>query len=75
MRLNEEIYVLDVKVLERNMGFTQLIQRAANETVEAIKDLDLLEDIQVLQDSVETPSFARKLSKVKKSSPIFELNI
>lgn len=75
LRLNEEIYVLDVKVLERNMGFTQLIQRAANETVEAIKDLDLLEDIQILQDSVETPSFARKLSKVKKSSPIFELNI
>lgn len=75
LRLNEEIYVLDVKVLERNMGFTQLIHKTAGETIQAIKELKLLEDIQVLQDSVENLSFARKLSKVKKSSPIFELRI
>ena len=75
LKFNEEIYVLDVKVLERNMSFTQLIYRAADESIQAIKTLDLLEDIQVLQDSVENLSFARKLSKVKKASPIFELNI
>lgn len=75
LRFNEEIYVLDVKVLERNMGFTQLIYRAADESIQAIRNLDLLEDIQVLQDSVENLAFARKLSKIKKASPIFELNI
>lgn len=74
-RINEEIFVIDMKVLERNMGFKQLIYKAADETVQAIEVLALIEDIQVLKDSAEDIAFARKLSKVKKSSPIFELNI
>ena len=50
-----------------------LINKAADETIEAIDNLGLLEDIQVLRDSAEEISFARKLSKVKKTSPIFSL--
>ena len=41
----------------------------------AIEDLDILDDIEVLRDTLEVPSFARKLSKVKKASPIFKLGI
>lgn len=74
-RINGEIFVIDIKVLERNMGFNQLIYKAADETVQAIEELDIIEDIQVLRDSAEDIAFARKLSKVKKSSPIFKLNI
>lgn len=74
-RINGEIFVIDIKVLERNMGFNQLIYRAADETVQAIEELAIIEDIQVLRDSAEDIAFARKLSKVKKSSPIFKLNI
>lgn len=67
--------ILDLKMLERNMGFSTLIQQAAVETVSAIEDLDILDDIEVLRDTLEVPSFARKLSKVKKASPIFKLGI
>lgn len=74
-RINGEIFVIDIKVLERNMGFNQLIYKAADETVQAIEELAIIEDIQVLRDSAEDIVFARKLSKVKKSSPIFKLNI
>lgn len=74
-RVNGEIFVIDIKVLERNMGFNQLIYKAADETVQAIEELAIIEDIQVLRDSAEDIAFARKLSKVKKSSPIFKLNI
>ena len=74
-RINGEIFVIDIKVLERNMGFNQLIYKAADETVQAIEDLAIIEDIQVLRDSAEDIAFARKLSRVKKSSPIFKLNI
>lgn len=74
-RINGEIFVIDIKVLERNMGFNQLIYKAADETVQAIEELAIIEDIQVLRDSAEDIAFARKLSKVKKSSPIFKLNI
>ncbi len=75
MRVGDHLYVMDVKMLERNMGFHQLIQKAAGQTVDAVKELGILEDIEILQDAVEETSFARKLSKVKRTSPIFRLNI
>lgn len=75
VRINEVIFVLDLKMLERNMGFSALIQKAASETVEAIQTLEILDDIQVLKDALCEPAFSRKLSRVKKSSPIFKLGI
>ena len=75
IRFGDEIYVTDVKVLERNLGFNALVFREASSTVDAIDELKLLEDIQVLKDSAEEVAFARKLSKVKKTSPIFANNI
>ena len=45
LRLGDTIFVLDLKMLERNMGFSTLIQQAAVETVSAIEDLDILDDI------------------------------
>lgn len=75
VRINEVIFVLDLKMLERNMGFSALIQKAASETVEAIQTLEILDDIQVLKDTLCEPAFSRKLSRVKKSSPIFKLGI
>jgi len=53
------------------MGFTHLIQREAGKTIDAIKTLYILEDIEVLEDTVIKNSFARKLLKVYKSSQIF----
>lgn len=70
-----EMFVLDTKILTQNMKFNKLITKAADETVDAIEALGLLEDVQVLRDTVEDFSFARRLSKVKKTSPIFELGI
>lgn len=75
IKVNDQIYVLDIKMLERNMGFTELIHKAAAQTVTSIEELGILEDIEVLTDAVAETSFARKLSKVKQSSPIFKLGI
>ena len=75
LKVNDQIYVMDVKILERNMGFTKLIQKAAEQTLTAIEELGILEDIEVLKDSASETSFARKLSKVKRTSPIFKLAI
>ena len=75
VRADGEIIVLDIKVLERNFGFTSLIYKSVDETVQAIDDLALLEDVQVLKDAAEDISFARKLSKVKKYSPVINLSI
>lgn len=74
-RVADQTYVIDIKMLERNMGFTELIQKAAGLAVDAMEELGILEDIDVLRDSVSEVSFARKLSKVQKTSPIFQLGI
>ncbi|MFC4596856.1 anti-phage protein KwaB [Cohnella hongkongensis] len=75
IRVEGEIFVTDLTVLERNFGFNKLIFKAAEDTIQAIEQLALIEDIQVLKDAAEESTFARKLSKVKKSSPIIKLNI
>ena len=49
LRVGDAIFVLNLKMLERNMGFSALIQRAAAETVDAIEELDILDDIEVLK--------------------------
>ena len=75
LRIGNNTFVFDLKVLEHNMGFKALIQKAAEQSVAAIEELEILEDIQVLKDTLEESSFSRKLSKVKKTSPIFKLGI
>lgn len=75
LKIENELYATELAVLERNMGFNRLIQRAAREVVQAIDAIGILEDIQVLIDSTEEAGFSRRLSKVKKSSPIFKLHI
>lgn len=75
LRLDGELYVIDIRMLERNMGFTELMKRSASLAVDAIEKLAIIEDIEVLRDSAEDISFARKLSKTQKASPIFNLNI
>lgn len=70
LRVAGQVFVVDLNILEKNLGFTELIYKAANETIDTIEELALLEDIQVLQDAAENLSFARKLSRVK-ASPVF----
>ena len=75
IKIADDIYVRDLTVLERNLGFNNLMLKAAEDTITSIDGIKLLDDIQVLKDSADDMAFARKLSKVKKSSPIFQLNI
>lgn len=71
----DEVFVSDLKVLEDNLGFNNLMFSSAKDAISTIEDIKLLDDIQVLKDSAEDVVFARKLSKVKKSSPIFKFKI
>lgn len=75
MKLNNEIYALDIDNFERNFGFEHLIIKRAYETIGEIAQKGILEDVQVLKDSVDDITFARKLSKVREKSPVISLNI
>lgn len=75
MKLENEMFVLDINNFERNFGFENLIIKRASETIEEIDKKEILEDVQVLKDSVDDITFARKLSKVREKSPVISLNI
>lgn len=75
MKLENEMFVLDINNFERNFGFENLITKRASETVEEIDQKGILEDVQVLKDLVDDITFARKLSKVREKSPVINLSI
>lgn len=75
LRFKDEIFVFDVKMLERNMGFTRLIQNQAIKAIQEVKKLDIIEDIEVLKDSLEDISFARKLATLYTNSEILRQRI
>ena len=75
IRLDNDIFIVDLKALERNFGFTQLITDAAEESIKEIEKKGLIEDSEVLYDLLDDISFCRKLSKVTKNSPVFKLGI
>lgn len=76
MNLNGQLYIIDLKVLEKNLGFTKLIKRNAEETIEAIKELEIVGNIEALSDEIENNiSFARKLVRIQTSSAVFQKNV
>lgn len=75
MKIENEMFVLDINNFEKNFGFENLIIKRASETVEEINQKGILEDVQVLKDSIDDITFARKLSKIREKSPVISLNI
>lgn len=76
IRIGEDIYIKDINVLEKFGGFRKIIEKEASEAVEIIDTLQILEDSEGLQETLmEDVAFARKLCKVKRTSPVLNLNI
>lgn len=75
IRVGEKIYVRDIKMIEYSMGFKELVIREAKESVDAIKGLQILNDAEEIDDMLTNMTFVRKLSRIRKASPIFKLNI
>lgn len=75
MKLGNEMYVLDANNFERNFGFEEILKQRAEQTIQQIDQKGILEDTEVLQDSLEGITFARKLSKISRNSPVIDLHI
>lgn len=59
--------------MERHYEFKAIIEHEAEASLENISGLDILENIEVLQERVSDTAFARKLSKISTTSPVFNL--
>ena len=70
MRINDELLVMDLGAIEKSFGFHEIITREAAAGVAAIEALGLLENPEVLLDLIGDVKYARRFTKVARSSPV-----
>lgn len=66
----DNIYIFDLNKLESLIGYDGIIKKEAEKSIEAIKEMGLLEDVQPLRDDIDDITFSRKLTKVYKDSKV-----
>lgn len=64
------IIIKKLETLEKYAGFHDIIKREATASVEIITTADIVDNADVLGDMVEDVTFARKLTKTAKGSPV-----
>ncbi len=75
LRVAGELIIIDLGAIEKSFGFHDVITREATAGLSVIEDMELVSNIDSLKELVSNVSFARKLIKVTKSSPVIQLNI
>lgn len=75
MQVNDKLFVIDLKTIERFFGFHDVIVREATNGVNTIESLNLLDNPEVLHELIEDVKYARRLTKVSRSSPVLERGI
>lgn len=73
LNMDDSILINNISILERHYEFKDIIEREAGASLANIEELDILGNIEVLQERVSDPAFARKLSKISTQSPVFTL--
>jgi hypothetical protein len=75
LRVGGEIIIIDLTVIEKSYGFLDVIKREATKGLDAIRNLQLVSNIESLEELVSDIRFARKLTKVERNSPVIKRNI
>lgn len=75
LRVREEIIIVDLTTIEKSFGFHDVITREATASLDVIRNLQLINNIESLEELVNDVSFARKLTKVARNSPVIKHNI
>lgn len=74
-KLDGSLFIYDLKSLESGFKFHDIIKNDSKKGIEAIKNLSILANIEVLEELVEDVTFARKLVKIATNSPVIQANI
>ncbi|MGV4477922.1 anti-phage protein KwaB [Ornithobacterium rhinotracheale] len=75
IRIDEKVIILDLKTIEKSFGFHDVIKREAVLGLSAINKMNIISDIESLKEMIDDVTFARKLTKVAKYSPVIKLQI
>lgn len=74
-RLDEKMFILNLETLEKFFGFHDIIKKEATQSLDSIKEMAILENPETLKELIDDVSFARKLTKVAKNSPVLKERI
>lgn len=72
LHIDGTLLVLDLKTLESKFGFHDVVKREAEAGLQTIEELELLENPETLRELIDDIKFARKLTKVARSSPVLQ---
>ncbi len=75
LKVEDSLFVIDLNTLEKFFGFHDIIKREATQSIQAIEQIELLENPETLKELVDDVTFARKLTKVAKYSPVIQARI
>lgn len=67
MAIDSNILIVNLSMLETQLGYDEIITKKAQETLEIIATLDFLEDIAKLQEMIQTKKIAKKINLIKNS--------
>ena len=73
INIDDAIYINNISILERHYEFNDIIVAEATNSLQSIANLEILENIEILNERVTDVTFARKLSKISTTSPVFQL--
>lgn len=75
MQINDELFAIDLKAIEKSFGFHEVIQREAALGIQAIETMMLVENPAVLHELLDDVKYARRFIKVAKSSPVLKASV
>ena len=75
LKVDNQLYIKDLPVLEKNCGFEELIRGRANAVLELITQKDLVYNMTDLTEASNDISFAKKLAKTFNNSPVIRKEI
>jgi hypothetical protein len=75
LRINGSLLVVDLEALERSFGFHDVIKKEAALGIRAIEAASLIDNPDVLRDLLDDVKYARRLTKIAKSSPVLKADI
>lgn len=75
IKVNGNIFVMDLNLIEKMFGFHEVIKKEALAGVDAIKKMNIVSNIEVVSELVDDVKYARKLTKVAKASPVIQAGV
>lgn len=75
LRVVGNVIILNLTTIEKSFGFHDVIMREATIGLNAIRDLSIVSNIETLEELINNVSFARKLTRIARNSPVIQRRI